>query len=113
MCFRFADVCARAGTPGKTARATTSPAIRRRVKTEARAISSANMTTSASVPKVSPAQTFYPISHRGISSRHVPPNPAKDETFSYQHVPSSCVYLSLFFFPTLALFSRQKLPRPR
>lgn len=58
MCFCFADVCARADTPGKTARATTSPAIRHRVKTEARAISSANMTTSASAPKVSTAQTF-------------------------------------------------------
>jgi len=100
MCFCFVDVCARADIPGKTARATTSPAIRHRVKTEARAISSANMTTSASALKVSTAQTFYPISRRGISPRYIPHlNPAKDETFSYQHVRSPRVSPRSFLQP--------------
>lgn len=69
------DVCARADTPGKTARVTTSPVIRHRVKTEARAISSVNMTTSAFAPKASEAIIARRIlmTARVISVKMVPP----------------------------------------
>lgn len=106
MCFCFVDVCVRADTPGKTARATTSPAIRHRVKTEARAISSANMTTSASALKVSTAQTFYPISCRGISPRYIPPSiPRKMKLFRI-NTYDLLVYLLVLFSNLTLLYVR-------
>jgi len=62
----LADACARAGTPDKIARATTSPAILRHVKTGARVNRSANSTTRATVPKVS---RFFSTSYHAVKSR--------------------------------------------
>lgn len=81
----FADACARTDTPDKIARASTSPATRRRVRMEARAIRSANMPTSASALRVSENRIFFLhlLSCHKItpSDGAAAPNPAKDETF--------------------------------